>query len=95
MNAVSRINIAKSTAKVDSESLKLQQELQKKKENTALHMKTIAWPRSTTQSLNTNADSLFSEVEILRKGRNCFEVICDGAKAQEALLAAKNRRLTQ
>lgn len=94
-NDVSRTDIAKLMAKVYSEHLKLQQELENENENTTLQKKITARLQSTIQFLNTNDDYLSSGVEIMRKDRNDGAFMRDGAKALEALLVPQNSILAQ
>lgn len=94
-NALLRKKITKLTAKVDSERLMVQQDLQKKLRNTAAQAKTVAQLRRTIRSLNTNVELPSSEIEVLQKFRNDDEFMRYGTKAQKALLAAHNSKLAQ
>lgn len=85
-NPVFRTDFAKLSANAGSERLKLQKNPEEK-ENTSFQTKTVAQRRDTIQSLDTNVDSLSSEVGILQKSQNDVNLLRVGAKVRKALLA--------
>lgn len=85
-----RIEIVELTTEAESERVRLRQELKKLKVSAVLQKKTVTRLRSTVQSPKIYIESISSEKEILQKGRNDTEFKHDGAKAWEALLAARN-----
>lgn len=95
VNAIWRTDIAILMSKTNSKSLKLQKVLQKEKLHSVPQINVFARLRTTFQSVNTNIDSLASDMNILGKHWNDSKLRRNIAKAQQALLAAQYSKLAQ
>lgn len=94
-NAVLRAGTTSLIGKAAQRRLKLKLELWREQKKRDLQTKTAAQLTGTIYSLNTNVDSLSSEVDVKRKGGDDAAFMSDGAMAQEAWLASQNRKLAQ